>query len=489
VVRRTVEPGLNVPLDQQKLAGAAKYAYANRFLSFFISFGSLAVLARLLTPHEFGLVAMVATFTGLVTSIRDFGISAAAIQSSDLSSQDRNALFWYNAALTLVASLAVLAAAPLVSNFYEERTLKPLLYLSSAGLLASGLSSVHGALLRRDFNLRGIFLAEVCGLAIGAMVSTSLAYITHSAASVIVGTLAQAVSTSAITFALGRWIPKLDGAIRSGVHHLAFGARVSSFTVLNYITNNIGSVAIGYQSGSAAMGLFSRAQSLYALPVSFVLTPYLQVQFPLLCRVQEDINRTREVYGRLLALTSIVFIPLAALLPFVAIPGAILVLGSQWEKAGEVLAWLCPSLAAVAVLGPFAPFMTSQGRVVELQRWGIAEVGLRGGGALVGSYFGPTYAAAGFSFATFILAVPIIIWITQRDRTFSTTDYLRACLPGVLTAAVVGATAWSMSRLVGNQGLGPLCETVIVSAAASLPWLILIRAFHLWPLSPSPRRH
>ncbi|SCB26921.1 polysaccharide transporter, PST family [Bradyrhizobium shewense] len=469
-------------LDQRKLAGAATYAYANRFASFAISFGSLAILARLLTPHEFGLVAMVATFTGLLTSLRDFGLSSAAIQSADFSSDDRNALFWYNALLSVVTSVAILLAAPVVSDFYHEEDIRVLLYVSSASLLASGLSSVHGALLRRDFNLRGIFFAEIGGLAVGALVSTSLAYVTRSAVSVVLGTLAQAVSTSVIVLLFGSWIPKIDGAIRSGLHHLAFGVRVSSFTVLNYITNNIGSVAVGFQSGSSAMGFFNRAQSLYALPVSFILAPYLQVQFPLLCRVQGDINRTREVYGRLLTLTSIIFVPLAMVLPFIAVPGTILVLGPQWGEAGEILAWLSPSLAALGLVGPFAQFMTSQGRVMELQWWGIADVGLRGGSALVGSYFGPTYAAAAFSFATLVLAVPIIIWITQRNGTFSLLDYAKACVPGVLIATVVGGAALGASRLAVGHSLGPLVETGIILIAAALPWSMLVAAVRLSPI-------
>ncbi|MCK1675307.1 lipopolysaccharide biosynthesis protein [Bradyrhizobium sp. 150] len=476
---KDAERVVSVRLDQGRLAGATTYAYANRFASFVISLGSLAILARLLTPHEFGLVAMVATFAGLLTSLRDFGLSAAAIQSIEFSSRDRDSLFWYNAFLTALTSAFVVLAAPLVSDFYRERGLAPLLYLSSAGLLASGLSSVHAALLRRDFNLKGIFFAEIGGLAIGAVVSTLLAYLTESAISVVLGTLAQAVSTSLITFFFGSWVPTMDGAIRSGLHHLIFGVRVGSFTVLNYITNNIGSVAIGYQSGSAAMGFFSRAQNLYALPVSFVLTPYLQVQFPLLCRVQGDLQRTREVYGRLLTLTSMVFIPLAALLPFIAVPGTTLVLGPQWGPAGEILAWLSPSLAAIGLIGPFAQFMTSQGRVVELQWWGVADVVLRGGGALVGSYFGPTYAAAGFSLATLLLAVPIITWITQRDGTFSFADYAKACVPGVLTSLAVGGAAFAVSQFMVGHSFGPLVEPGVILSSAALVWLMLAATFHL----------
>ncbi len=472
---------MSVLLDGRKLAGAATYAYATRAASFVISFGSLAVMARLLTPHDFGLVAMVTTFTGLLASLRDFGLSSAAIQSADLTSADRNALFWYNAGLSVLASMAVVLAAPLVSQFYHEQGLTPLLYLSSVGLLVSGISSVHAALLRREFSLRGIFFAEVGGLAVGAVASTLLAYLTQSALSVVVGSLLQGTTTSLVTILFGRWLPKVDSAVRSRLHHLAFGFRVSIFTTLNYVTNNIGSVVVGYQSGSAAMGSFNRAQTLYGMPVSFVLNPYLQVQFPLLCRVQGNVDQIREVYSSLLALTSTLFIPLAALLPFLAEPATMVVLGGQWAAAGQILAWLSPSLAALGLVGPFAQFMMSQGRVKELQWWGVADVGLRGGGALIGSFFGPKSAAAGFSFATLLLAVPIIVWLTQRDGIFSLKHYARACFPGVLIAGFVGMTALAVSRILSSSSLGALAEAVVIASAAVLPWMILAAAFHLSP--------
>ncbi|MCK1740411.1 lipopolysaccharide biosynthesis protein [Bradyrhizobium sp. 139] len=464
------------------LAGAATYAYANRAASFIISFSLLAVMARLLTPHDFGLVAMVTTFTGLLTSLRDSGLSSAAIQSKDLPLADRNALFWYNAGLSVLASTVVLLAAPLVSQFYHEDDLKPLLYLSSFGLLASGIGSIHAAMLRRDFNLRGIFFAEVGGLAIGGLVSMLLAYLTRSPLSVVIGGVLQAIATSGIAILFGRWAPKIDTSVRLRLHYLLFGFRVSAYAVLNFVTNNIGSVAVGYQSGSAAMGSFNRAQNLYGMPVSFVLNPYLQVQFPLLCRVRGDVDHTRKIYGDLLVLTSTLFVPLAVLLPFLAEPATTLVLGHQWTTAGQILAWLSPSLAALGLMGPFGQFMMSQGRVKELQWWGVADVGLRGGGALIGSFFGPAAAAAGFSIATLLIAVPIIVWITQRDGIFCFKDYVRACFPGVLIASLVGLTALGVSRLASGNSFGPVAEALIVLSASLLPWMALAAAVHLSPI-------
>ncbi|MCA1476120.1 lipopolysaccharide biosynthesis protein [Bradyrhizobium sp. NBAIM08] len=469
-------------LDRRILAGAATYAYANRAASFIISFGSLAVMARLLTPHDFGLVAMITTFTGLLTSLRDSGLSSAAIQSKDLSLADRNALFWYNAGLSVLASTLVLLAAPLVSHFYHEDDLKPLLYLSSFGLLASGIGTIHAAILRRDFNLKGVFFAEIGGLAVGAIVSMLLAYFTRSALSVVIGGILQAIATSAIAILFGRWVPKIDTTSRLGFQYLLFGFRVSAYAILNFITNNIGSVAVGYQSGSTAMGAFNRAQTLYGMPVSFVLNPYLQVQFPLLCRVRGDVDHTRQIYGDLLVLTSTLFVPLAVLLPFLAVAATTLVLGNQWTAAGQILAWLSPSLAALGLIGPFGQFMMSQGRVKELQWWGFADVGLRGGGALIGSFFSPTAAAAGFSFATLLIAAPIMVWITQRDGTFCFKDYARACFPGIFIASMVGLTALAVSRFASGNSFGPFAEALMVLSASLVPWVALAAAVHLSPI-------
>ncbi len=435
-------------------------------------------MARLLTPHDFGLVAMVTTFTGLLAALRDSGLSSATIQSKELPIADRNALFWYNASFSVLASAVVLLATPLVSQFYHEDDLRPLLYLSSFGLLASGIGSIHAAMLRRNFNLRGIFFAEVGGLAVGAGASIFLAYLTRSAMSVVIGGVLQGIVASTIAVLFGRWLPRVEGIFKGRLEYITFGLRVSAFAILNFITNNIGSVAVGYQSGPTSIGSFNRAQNLYSLPVSFILNPYLQVQFPLLCRVRGDVELTRKTYGDLLVLTSTLFIPLAALLPFVAEPATIVVLGPQWGEAGRILAWLSPSLAALGVAGPFGQFMTSQGRVRELQWWGVADVIVRGGGALIGSFYGPTFAAAGFSFATLLIGVPIMVWLTQRDGLFSFELYLRACLPGVLIASVVGVTALFVSHFTAGYSFAPVIEVTIFCVSV-LPSVALALVIHL----------
>jgi polysaccharide transporter, PST family len=449
---------------------ASGFAYANRVTSFIIAVGSLAILARLLPPSEFGLVAMTTTTVGLLATFREFGLTSAAIQAATLPNEDRDALFWFNALLTVAVTAIVVLMAPFVARFYDAPRLVILLYLAGAGFLIAGLATQHNALLRRDLRLGAVFAADVSGLLVGSLVAIAIARSAADASAIVLGSVAQSLVSSAITIWLGGWLPGRPVNLHRHLKLAAFGANVSVFSILNYITNNIASILVGYWRDAVAMGFFSRAQNLYALPVSFVLTPYLQVQFPLLCRAAGDDGQTRKIYSDLLRLIGIIFIPMAAILPFTAVELTHVIMGPQWTETGRLFAWFSPALAALGVVGPFGQYMTSQGRVRELRIWGFGDFLLRGGGSAIGAYYGAQYAAAGFSLATLFLATPIIVWLTQRKGPFGIRDYVSSSAPGIVVAIATGAAGGTTSFLCN---VGPTSLALILAASA-IAWLTAV---------------
>ena len=427
----------------------------------------MAILARLLPPSEFGLVAMTTTTVGLLAIFREFGLVSAAIQAPELPTEDRDALFWFNALLTFAVAALVILLAPMVATFYKEPRLTTLLDLATVGFLISGIAAQHNAVLRRDLRLGSIFTADAAGLLAGSVVSIVLARATADASAAVLGLVAQSLVSSAAIIYLARWLPGRPVNLCRHLKHAAFGANVSTFSFLNYLTNNIALILVGYWRDAATTGFFSRAQSLYTLPGSFILTPYLQVQFPLLCRAVGDDHRTRSLYGKLLLVTGAAFIPIATTLPFVATELTHILLGPNWTEAGRIFAWYSPALAALGLVGPFGQYMMSQGRVRELRIWGFGDLILRGGGAAIGAYFGSQYAAAGFSFATLFLATPIIVWLTQRTGPFRMRDYIACCVPGMILGTATGAAGCISSQI---SGVGPLSLVFILGASATA-WL------------------
>ena len=415
-----------------------------------------------------------ATITiGLLGTFREFGLSAAAIQAPNLPDEDRDALFWFNFLFTAVITVVVLLSAPVVAAFYREPQVEFLLKLAALGFFISGLSIQHNALLRRALSFGAIFVVDCGGLLVGSMVAIAFAAYTADALSLIVGGIAQAVLSTVVTIWLGGWLPRPPKNLHLHLRHAAFGASVSVFYVLNFLTNNIASIVVGRWGDAAVMGFLNRAQSLYALPSSFILGPYLQVQFPLLCRAFNNDDETRRIYGNLLLLTGVTFIPAGAVLPFVAVDLTKLILGHQWTEAGHILAWFSPAMIALGLVGPFGQYMTSQGRVKELGLWGFGDFIIRGGGAAFGAMLGARQAAAGFSLMTLFVATPILIWLTVRRGPFRLRDYLQSSYPGLLVGATTLLAALLSRTLATSDNLASLA---LLISMCGIVWLVTLLA-------------
>jgi PST family polysaccharide transporter len=418
-----------------------RFTYSQRIFTFLINFATIAILARLVPPAEFGLMAMITTIVNFLTVFRDLGLTSATIQTEILSDEQRGTLFYFNAIATMAIFALLVLSAPLISGFYHQPSLQHLVLGASAGFLIAGLGAQHASVLRRNLAFREIFLAEVSGIVAGSATTIMLAAWWHDAWSLVVGGIVQAAISTLLYFSLCGWVPRWTGNFRKSLHLLAFGVNVSLFTVFNYATNSVGAILVGYLHGPTAMGFYSRAQSLYALPVSFLLSPYLQVQFPLMCRFRDDARGAQQLYLDIIRITSLLFIPAGMVLPFVGVDFVTVLLGARWAEAGIVFCWFSPAVIALGLIAPFGQYMISQGRVTELRLWAIGDVIIRGGGAVLGSYAGSAGAAAGFSLATLFVAVPIIVWLCGRRPPVSRLDQIKAAIPGVVCGTIAGIAA------------------------------------------------
>src|SRR6185437_5419312 len=409
---------------EHRIHAGRRFAYSQRTLTFLVNFVTIAFLARLVPPAQFGLMAMIMSVVNFLAVFRDLGLTSATIQRASLSDDERGSLFIFNAVVTTIISILLALLAPLISRFYREPSLGPLILGTTLGFLIGGVGAQHASVLRRNLAFRQVFLAEVGGLVVGSTATIILASWRHDAWALVVGGVAQATVSTILFLSLDGWIPHWKGGLKKSLHLLAFGANVSLYSLLNYATNNVGAVLVGFIHGPIAMGFYSRAQSLYSLPVSFLLYPYLQVQFPLMCRFNGDAQETQRLYLDMIRLTSLIFIPAGVILPFIGVDFATVLLGTPWAEAGNIFSWFSPSVVALGVVAPFGQYMISQGRLSELRLWGIGDLVIRGGGAVLGAQAGSAGAAAGFSFATLFLATPTIVWLCGRYGPVSASDQI-----------------------------------------------------------------
>ncbi|MFQ5490160.1 MAG: lipopolysaccharide biosynthesis protein, partial [Phycisphaerae bacterium] len=388
---------LQTDIRRRSVRGGAATLLAQFLKHFVIGLAATAILARLLSPEDFGLLAMVAAFTNFLARFQDLGLSMATVQRRDISHAQVSNLFWINLALGLLAAGLTAAFAPLVAWFYGQPELTTVTAALGAAFIFGGLTVQHRALLRRQMRftaLAGVQLTAAIG---GALAGIASARMGAGYWALVVMQLVSAVLT-----ALGVWIacgwrpgwPSRDTGVRS---MLAFGGNLTAANLLNYLVRNLDNVLIGWRWGADALGLYANAYKLLLLPIRQFNTPLTNVAIPALSRLQDKPDQYRAFFKKGIQLLTTVGMPMVAFLAVDADNVILLVLGDKWGGAAPIFRLLAPA----AFLGTFNVatgwVYVSTGQVDRQLRWVVFSSPVIILAFIVGLPFGPTGVAASLS--------------------------------------------------------------------------------------------
>lgn len=314
--------------------------------SVLVQFGSVAALARLLVPEEFGLVAMVAAVVGVAELFRDFGLSTAAMQSPTLSSAERTNLFWANALIGLACSVLAACAAPLVVMLYDEPTLMWITIACSPLFFMNGLATQFRAGLARDLQFKALGLSNLAGQALSAVVAIALAAAGAGVWSLVASMLVNSAAVAVLFAVIAGWLPGRPRRSVSIRRFLSFGVGVFGTQTMGYVVKSIDNVAIGVAYGPAAVGVYGRAYQLMAAPLLQINAPLNTVVLPILRHTQADdvafLRHLAKAQLVLLYATGVAFALSCAL----AEPIVLVLFGPVWTD-------VIPILAVLAVAGVF----------------------------------------------------------------------------------------------------------------------------------------
>lgn len=307
---------------------------------------STVVLARLLVPADFGLVAMVTAITGLGQAFADLGLSEATIQRQDISRDQVSTLFWINAGIGLALTLVTVALAPVLAWFYREPRLKDLGFLVSFTFLIGGLRVQHNALLKRQMRYGSIAIRDVASWLLAVPLAIIMAWRGAGYWAIVALPLTFNFTQTVISWLMLKWIPgrpRRDANVRS---LLTFGGNVAaSYLVIN-LSRSADAVLIGWYWGAGPLGLYSRAYNLLMLPVRQLSAPAGSVAVPAFSRLQGDPERFARYYLRAANLMAWISVPIFGFLFVAADPVIALVLGNKWRGAAPIF-----QILAIAALG------------------------------------------------------------------------------------------------------------------------------------------
>jgi PST family polysaccharide transporter len=389
---------------------------------FVLTFTSAAVLARLLSPKEFGLVGMVLGVTGLVGIFKELGLSTATVQRETITQQQVSNLFWINVVVSAVLAIASIGLAPLMAWFYRDSRVAGIMLALSLTFLLTGSTVQHQALLTRQMRFRALAIIDVTSILVGFSTACCLAWLGFAYWALVAQQLANAATSLLLTWFTSRWRPSLP-RLNSGVRPLVnFGAHLTVADLIGRLSLNSDNILIGRFFGAAPLGLYTRANVLLARPLEQVLTPISGVLIPVLSRLQSDPQRYRRTFMRAYDLLALVTLPFAAMCLALARPLVLVILGPKWA---EVIP-LFSAFALVAISSPLSAVISwlfeSQGRGRDQLRTYTAAGAITLGAYLVGLHWGPFGIVISLAVASLMIRLPIVYYLVGRHGPVSSRD-------------------------------------------------------------------
>jgi O-antigen/teichoic acid export membrane protein len=430
---------LQADLKGRSVRGAS-LTLTSQGVRFVLQTASTVVLARLLTPADFGLVAMVTAVTGLASAFGDLGLSEATIQRKEISHGQVSTLFWINVAVGLGLTLITAAMAPVLAWFYHEPKLKDITLLLSLTFLFSGLTVQHGALLKRQMRFVSLGIRDVVSLGLAIPFAIILAWRGAGYWAIVAFPLASNFTLMALSWLMFRWMPSLprrDTQVRSMV---AFGGNIATSYFLLNVMKSADNVLIGRFLGAGPLGLYSRAYNLLMQPARQVFDPIGNVAIPAFSILQGDPERFARYYLRTVSLMTWICAPIFGFLFVAAEPVTLLLLGNKWRAAAPVFQILAISGLGHLLHGSTIWLFVSRGQPEKLLRFSMFSCFV-----LIGSYLiGLPFGIKGVALSGSLILLAVLPWMLKYSFGGTSLNLRRLgqamlypmslCLAGVLSA-------------------------------------------------------
>jgi len=399
-----------------------------------LQFVTLAVLARLLSPSDFGLMGMVMVVIGFGRLFADMGISNAIIYRQDVTREELSSLYWLNILAGIVIFFIVCGACPFITAFYHEPRLSNLIYLSSLIFLITPFGQQFQILLQKELKFDQLAKIEIISYFANSVSAITLAILGMGVFSLIWGQLAGTSMRVLLFFRWGwnHWSPTLHFYKRNLKGYVSFGLYQMGEKAVNYFNSNLDYLLIGSLLGMKALGYYTLAYNLVLRPSQRINSVITRVAFPIFSKVQNDIKRLKRGYLKVLQLLSIVNFPLMVGFAMVAPIAVPIIFGEQWLPS-IVLIQILTIVGLLRSIGnPVGSLVLSKGRADLGFKWNIALMITQVPGLYLGAKLGDTIGVAiAFAILTCIYSVFCYLLLVRTILGRCLHEYIASMWPSL----------------------------------------------------------
>jgi PST family polysaccharide transporter len=437
-----------------------------------LQFGFTVILARILLPSDFGLIAMVSVFVGFCNLFIDFGLTNALVQRANLEGRHLISAFWLSLAIGAVLTLVIIALAPALAALYSVPEVLWLTIAIAPTLLLGSLAGVQTALIFRAMDFRTYAVIENGALVASGAVAMGLALAGLGVWSLVVFTVAGYTARTILLWVFNSWRPR-GRPDRRSIHELwGFSSRLTGFNAVNYWARNADNLLVGAFLGATQLGYYSRAYNLMLLPLDTTSSVTTPVMNSALARLQDDHDRLKRVYLRALGMIAIVMFPAIVGLFVVCRPFILTVYGPKWEPVVPILQILCIAALVQTLCRTTGWIFTALGRTDWLFRWGLV-----GGVTAICSFFiglpwGLHGIAVSYACWSILVTYPLFA-LVGRLIDMSTMELVRSVAGVSVASAGMGVCVWateatlladasSLVQLTGGMAVGVVTYLIVL---------------------------
>jgi O-antigen/teichoic acid export membrane protein len=400
---------LKTGLKGKAMRGAGATIFASS-LSFFVQFSSTVILARLLTPTDFGLITMVTAFSLLLQNFGVNGFTEAIIQGADTNHKMMSTLFWLNAVISSVLTLLFIMMAPFLVWFYNSPQLSAITFGVAFSIIAGGMTTIHMAILRRNMQFYLTSGITVAATTVSILLAIVIAWMGGSYWALVAKTVMQPLAIAICGWIFCRWRPGKPSSIKEIIPILKFAMHTYGTFTLNYFTRNIDKLLIGWRYAAQPLGFYKKAFDIFALPANQLTVPISNVALAALSRLTNEPEKYRHYYLNALSIIAFVGMPISAMLTLAGRDIILLVLGPQWTKAGEIFCYFGVSIGIMFISSTQGWLHLSLGRPDRWFRWSVFEAITTSLFFIAGLPFGIAGVAIAYSLSFYVLAGPCLLY-------------------------------------------------------------------------------
>lgn len=416
---------------------------AARGANIFVQLASTILLARILTPHDFGLVAMVIALVGFAPMLIDLGTSEASTQKTHITQADISALFWLNIGVAAILTVLLAAGSGAVAAFFGEPSLTGIALALSSTFVLTALFTQHYALMRRAMQFRHIAMIDISANLIGSAVSVAMALTGWGYWSLVAKPIVTAALTVVFVWMSCHWVPGRPRFSSDVKELVGFGLGVTGFTMTDYLAKSADRIAIGYFLGAGPLGYFQNAFTIYANVLSILTEPVHNIAASSLSKLRNNIDELKRSWKMALSMLSFFAAPAFAILAVTGQDFVVLLLGQKWAPAGPLLCIFAVRGIAHSIERTMGWMHVAAGRADRWMWWGVYSAIFQLLALAAGLPFGVTGVAIAYTIAMFALFVPALVY-SGRPIGIGARDVLQTVGPQTIAGLAAVAVGFAV---------------------------------------------